>query len=67
MAIALFVIGSLVMWFIIEGGKDLTKGISNKLSNSSDAKEYCAKQHDVINAKTDFAAEKAYKVCISNY
>jgi len=35
--------------------------------NRSDAKEYCAKQHDVINAKTDFAAKKAYKACISNY
>jgi|TARA_B100001964_G_scaffold85584_1_gene96570 hypothetical protein len=41
--------------------------VSEFFEKRSDAKEYCAKEHDVLNAKTDYAAKKAYKACISNY
>ena len=36
-------------------------------SDSSDAKSFCAKQSDVINANTEYAAKKANKACLERF
>ena len=41
--------------------------VSEFFGKRSDAKEYCSKSQRVLNAKTDYAAKKAYKACVSNY
>jgi hypothetical protein len=62
-AFVIFCVGFLIFKVATSGFESVTGYFGGK----SDAKEYCGKQHDVINAKTDFAAKKAYKACLSNY
>ena len=61
--ILLVVIGIAIYFAVSFGWKKTTGYIDDK----SDAKEYCAKHEDVINAKTDFAAKKAYETCLGSY
>ena len=61
--IVVAVIGIAIYFAVSFGWKETTDYIDDK----SDAKEYCAKHEDVINAKTDFAAKKAYETCLSSY
>jgi len=61
--IVVAVIGVAIYFAVSFAWKETTGYIDDK----SDAKEYCAKHEDVINAKTDFAAKKAYETCLSNY
>ena len=41
--------------------------VINYFGDSSDAKASCGKHPSVINAKTDYAAKKAYKACLKRY
>ena len=35
--------------------------------DSSKAKAYCGQHYKVLEAKTDYAAKKAFKACLKNY
>ena len=61
------IFGLCVLFLIFKVATSGFESVTGYFGGKSDAKEYCGKQHDVINAKTDFAAKKAYKACLSNY
>ena len=64
-----------VIWFIVVcvfgfiwiDSMDPIDKVKGVFGNRSDAKEYCSNRHSVLNAKTNYAAKKAYKACMSNY
>jgi hypothetical protein len=63
------VIGFLIVAVIMIsdfGNRGIKKG-SKYLDNRSNAKRHCSNTGAVLNAKTSYAAKKAYESCVSNY
>jgi len=59
--------GIIVILLILGAIGSAFEFVSDKWKKRSNAKEYCSETHRVLNAKTDYAAKKAYKACVSNY
>ena len=53
----------LIVFFIFQGFKSVTGFFGGK----SDAKAACGRHSTVLNAKTDYAAKKAFKACLKRY
>ena len=58
----IFIVGSTIMYFVIEGGKSVVSGVFN-----SEAKDFCSTSAKVRMSKTDYAAKQAFKECMRNY
>ncbi len=58
--VGLVIIGFLLYTFVPKVFSFVTGG-------SSDAKEYCGRSPQVLNAKTDRAAKLAFKSCVKRY
>ena len=52
-----------IMYLIVQGYKTVTGYFGDK----SDAKASCGRHYTVLDAKTDYAAKKAYKACLKRY
>jgi len=60
----------LVIVFVISVLALLYKGgsvVIGYFGDSSKAKAYCGQHYKVLEAKTDYAAKKAFKACLKNY
>ncbi len=67
-AIAVFIflfIITLIIGVVEKGVSKSASGVSDFFGDRSDHKSYCQTSYQVQNAKTEFAAKKAYEKCIS--
>ena len=57
----------LIVFFILQGFKSVTGFVTGFFGGKSDAKAACGRHYTVLDAKTDYAAKKAYKACLKRY
>ena len=56
----------LCLFGLYHGVKDSFSFTTEYFGDKSDHKAYCSKHYTVLEAKTDFAAKKAYKACLKS-
>ena len=62
--IFVFIIVGIIIYSFASSG---FKSVTGYFGGSSKAKAYCGQHYKVLEAKTDYAAKKAFKACLKNY
>ena len=61
------IVGALIIFLIGFFIFQRFKSVTGYFGGSSKAKAYCGQHYKVLEAKTDYAAKKAFKACLKNY
>ena len=56
-----------VGFLLYKGVPAVFKSVTGYFGDKSDAKAFCGKHPSVLNAKTDYAAKKAFKACLKRH
>ena len=56
-----------VGFLLFKGVPSVFKSVTGYFGDKSDAKTACGRHPSVLNAKTDYAAKKAFKACLKRY